>query len=560
MTGTFARDLPAAAGVGLVVGLGYFLTFSTVPTSDGPSFVTAIDAAVTAGHRIIPVISNAPFSYYLVFLLKQLAVAVHLNVGTLQIFQDVNALVSAIGCVFFYLTVRGVGGAHFWAVLATSLMAGSYGVWYFANGEVHHVSLAILIFLFYRLMLERRTTAGPVRYGALIALGCLNAVAVFFHQEHFLFGWVAIALLFWRRPWQRAIKEAAAYGLAGTLGTAALIASVGWFAIGARSVRAIVGWYFWQIGYLVHDYQPEALWLIGLRLVKGQATAFLFGVQALADAAREPALLALPVAQLLAALTLATFALAALLICALWAGRRWLDGELSALVIGALTWLIVYPLFLSWYFPAVTEYYLKTVPPLVLLLVAGPLALERAGRPTRGSRAVALALLVLLVGGNAWSAIVPWYRYGLMRQGLEAFAVGALRPGDLVVSMESGIDGVFVGRAEQLRVKELLRKEGKERGFETVRSQIAARLAQGHRVLVYNLLPSRWALPGLNDNDPLWNPSRDVYEVRDFDGLLGQIRANHQVTPVLEYWEEAKEPLYLFGRRLEPLYEVRERS
>ena len=47
-----------------------------------------------------------------------------------------------------YRTIRLAGGSLFWAIVGTSLVMTSYGVWYFANGEVHHVALAILLVIF----------------------------------------------------------------------------------------------------------------------------------------------------------------------------------------------------------------------------------------------------------------------------------------------------------------------------------------------------------------------------------------------------------------------------
>jgi len=163
-----------------------------------------------------------------------------------------------------------------------------------------------------------------------------------------------------------------------------------------------------------------------------------------------------------------------------------------------------------------------------------------------------------VVGVNGASAIVPWYRYGLMRERIAALATRTFRPGDLAVSTESGLDAVLEGRVDRLDVKNLLYRAGKARGFETVLAEIDARLKAGHRVLVYNMIPSRWTLDGLNE--PGRNPYHDRYDARDFDGLLGQLRERYDLLPVLTYWEESKEPLYLYGRRLEPILEVRSRA
>jgi hypothetical protein len=551
-----ARDGTVSWWLGGGVAVLYALTFASVPTSDGLSFITEIDEAIHTGR--LPLISNAPFSYYLGFLLRRGFLTLHLDIPTLWILQGVNVAASGLAAVALYRGILLAGASRFWAVLGTSLVMTSYGVWYFANGEVHHVALAILLFLFYRVMLLRRVVEGPSRYGALIGLGLLNAIAVFFHQEHFLFGLAVVALLMVGRPWRRGLRESVVYGVAGSAATFLLIFLVGRFLVGVRTIRDIAGWYFWQLGYLVREYEPEPLWVIAFRLVKGQLTAFVYGFQVLTDAVRDRALLGLGTVRLWVGLTLVALALASVLGVELWRAGRRAAGELRALIISAAVWLVAYPVLLSWYYPAITEYYLKTVPPLVMLLLAGPVAREAAGSPRRRLRIVGAALLVLVITINAGSAIVPWYRYGLMRDRVAAWAAQTVQPGDLVVSIESGIDSLLAEHGAQLQVKNLLYDEGKVRGFETIRTRIESYLAAHHRVFVYNLLPSRWALAGLND--PTRNPYHDRYSREDFEMLIAELRARYDFVPLLQYWEESQEPLYLFGRRQQAVFEVRRRA
>ncbi|HEX9126276.1 MAG TPA: hypothetical protein VF948_07720 [Methylomirabilota bacterium] len=551
------RDLTASRALGLGILLLYALSFASVPTSDGLSFIRMVDSAIASGGKRLPVISNAPFSYYLAFFLKRACVAAHLNVPTLWVFQCLNALVAACGAALFYRTIRLFGGAPFWAFTAAMLVMTSYGVWYFANGEVHHVGLAILLLLFYRVAALRRETEGPVPYARLIGLGLLNAIAVFFHQEHFLFGLAVVALLMVGRPWRRGLRESAVYALAGSAWTFLIIFLVGRFLVGARTLRDIGAWYFWQLGYLVREYEPEPARIIAARLVKGQLTAFVYGAQAIVDALRGRVSWDDGVVRVLSTLTVLALLVAAVLAADAWRERRRLTDDLRALAAGAIVWLLAYPVLLSWYFPAVTEYYLKTVPPLVLVLVVGPIARERAGLTSWWLRAMAVTLLVLVVAVNGASAIVPWYRYGLMRERIGSAAASMFRPGDLAISTESGLDAVLEGRVEQLSMKNLLYREGKVRGFAAVQAEVDARLRAGRRVVLYNTAPGRWALEGLNAPDR--NPYRDRYDARDFEALLDGLRARYDLVPVLAYWEEAKEPLYLFGRRLEPVLEVRKR-
>ena len=551
-----SRDLAASWVVGLGVLVVYGLTFASVPTSDGLSFIASVDQALRTGR--LPIISNAPFSYHLALLLKRAFVAAHLEFPTLWIFQGLNAVVTALGAVAFYRAIRLFGGPPFWAFVGTVLVMTSYGVWYFANGEVHHVALAILLLLFYRVTMLRDHVEGAIPYGTLIGLGLLNAVAVFFHQEHFLFGLVVVTLLMVGRPWRRGLHESLVYAVAGSAWTFLFIFLVGRFLAGARTLRDIAAWYFWQLGYLVRDYAPEPLWVIAARLVKGQLTAFLYGVQVISDALRDPALWSIGAVRIFSTLTALALILAGALTVTAWRERRRMAGDLRALAVAAAVWLLAYPILLSWYFPAVTEYYLKTVPPLVLLVVLGAIARERAGVVSRWLRPAGAALLLLALTVNGASAIVPWYRYGLMRERIAGEAARTFRPGDLAVSTESGLDAVLEGRLDQLSLKNLLYRDGKTRGFETARVEIDARLGAGRRVFLYNMVPSRWTLEGLNA--PERNPNRDRYDTRDFEALLSELRARYDLVPIVTYWEESKEPLYLFGRRVEPLFELRKRS
>jgi len=546
----------AACAVGLGVLLLYVASFASVPTSDGLSFVANVDRAIETGQ--LPTISNAPFSYHLALALKRAAIGAGLEVRTLWIFQGLNAFVSGLGAAAFYLTVRRFYGAPYWAFVGTALVFLSYAVWYFANGEVHHVGLAILLWLFYLVTVLRHRVDGPIPAAALIGLGLVNAVAVFFHQEHFIFGLVVVTLLLVGRPWRRGLTESAIYAVAGSAWTFVLIYLVGRVLAGARTVRDVGTWYFWQLGYLVRDYTPESPWVIAARLVKGELTAFLFGVQVIADAVREPALRQIGEVRLYAGLTGLGLLLAAALAWEGWRRRRDLNGDVRALTAAALVWLCAYPILLSWYFPAVTEYYLKTVPPLVLLLILGPIARERAGAAAPRLRVAGALLLALVVFVNGTSAILPWYRYGRMRERIAEVVLPRFAPGDLAVSTESGLDAVFEGHVEQLFLKDLLYRVGKRQGFETVEAEIDARLKAGRRVYVYNLVPSGWTLGGLNAPDR--NPHHDRYEAADFETFISRLRSRFELVPILKYWEESKEPLYLYGRRTEQAFEVRRPS
>ena len=109
-------------------------------------------------------------------------------------------------------------------------------------------------------------------------------------------------------------------------------------------------------------------------------------------------------------------------------------------------------------------------------------------------------------------------------------------------------------------MKNVLHFEGRERGLETVRAAIAERVGSGRRVLLYNLVPTAAVIEALtNATDEGRNPRKDRYRLEDFEGFLDDLGRQFELVPVFEYWEESKEPLYLFGRRLQPIWEVRKR-
>ena len=552
------QDVATSWTVAAVVFGLYLFTFASVPTSDGFTFIAWIDSAVSPRGERLPMMSNAPFGYYLAYLLKRSSVAAHLEVPTLWILQGVNAAAAAAGSIALYRTLRTCGGSTFWACLVVMLAMTSYGVWYFANGEVHHVALAILLWLFFFVTVLRRQVVGPSPYLKLGALGGLNAVAVFFHQEHFLFGLVVVTLLVTGRQWRRGVRESLAYAVAGSAGTFLLIFVVGRVLTGARTLGDILAWYFWPIGWLVGGYEPEPMWIIASRLVKGEMTAFVYGVQIISDALRNYGLWKFGPVRVLSVLTVLALLLAARLLGESWRQRRKLPDDLRALAAGATVWLLVYPVLLSWFHPAETEYYLKTIPPLAILMAVGPIAVERAGRTSRRLRPIGAALLVLVFVVNVGAAIVPWYRYGLMRERVTAIVTPRFTAGDLTISIESGLDAVFAGHVEQLPMKDLLYREGKKRGFEVVEAEIDARLKANRRVYVYNLVPSRGTLTGLNALDR--NPYHDRYEAADFEALVSRLQSRFDLVPIVKYWEESQEPLYLYGRRKEQVFEVRPRS
>ena len=50
------------------------------------------------------------------------------------------------------------------------------------------------------------------------------------------------------------------------------------------------------------------------------------------------------------------------------------------------------------------------------------------------------------------------------------------------------------------------------------------------------------------------------YRREEFEAFSQELQRRYVFQEVFRYWEEAQEPLYLFGERLQPLWEIRERT
>lgn len=543
------RARPIGAGVAFVIFFGYWLTFSSIPTSDGLTYSRFIDSGDYS--RIL--FPNSMLTTYFFFQLKRLLAGVGLAPPTLELVRAVNALSAALSGFLFYRIVLLLGGGPFWGAVGAGLLAGSYGFWYFANGEMHHVAMVFILLVFY-LLLGRRVREEPITPAFVCGVALLNVAAGFFHQEHFAFGLTAVALLMVGRPWRQGTRDAALYTGAGIAGSAAVLLVMGGGVLGLKSLDAIRRWYFWQLDRGLGEFVSEHPLLVGARVVKGQLTAWLFGTQVLVDAVRRPELFRYARVPAFAGLTILAYGAAALL---LRQGRRNQSGRPAwfvPLLVAASVWLLSYPSLFAWYFPAVTEYYLKTVPPLVLLLLLGAVAAERQAL----ARGAAVVLLLLVLGVNFSIAIWPWYRYGQAIDHVRSWFEAASRPDDLFISFESGLDNTIKGRTRFLALKGLFDREGREKGFRTVQEAIESQLGRGGRVFAYNLVPGPFSLKTLNDH--LTDPKVPHYRREEFQAFLDELERRYLFQEVLRYWEEAHEPLYLFGERLQPLWEIRGRT
>ena len=541
----------------------YVATYASIPAGDGYWVLNNVD-------RVDRVLLFNPPSLLtqLCFLgLRRLADRLGLSVATLTIIQTVNALAAGVGAALLYGIVRTLGGSRLLAVLSAALLAVSFGYWYFADGEAQLISLVVLLAIFWLIAQARARGDWTWRFVAGVAL--LNSLAGLLRQENVIFGFAAVALLAVGRPWRRAVADALVYAAAGSIGlwAAVLFIGLGW-APGVQTVTDAVQWYLWifrvHVG-AVQDFQgfEHATKFDVPRVVKGQMTAFIAGTQAIVDSMRDRALLGRAYVLGLIALTVAAYATMAALVAELRRLRRPVDAPLVAIAVAAAVWILAYKVFVhAWLWPTVTKYQVVTVPPLIILAVLGVIAAQKSGARARRLIGLVAALVPVVFVVDLSGGILPWRHYGQMKAALEVRRSREFRADDLFISSESGIDPIFArlyrgGDAQHVGVKDVLVQKPTREAFAAIRAAIDRQLASGRRVFVYNFVPGLYSLIGINQA-----PTRAGAPLgaRDFEIFLDELRAAYALRPVFSYWEESKAPLYLFGERLEPFFEVGVRS
>jgi len=555
--------IPAA--VAAVVFVLYVVTYASIPAGDGYWVLDNIERAD------LVLLFNPPslFSQLGFFGLRRLADLLGLSIATLTIIQTVNALAAGVGAALLHGIVRALGGSRLLGALSAALLAVSFGYWHFADGEVQLLSLVVLLAIFWLIARARARGDWTWRFVAGVAL--LNSLAGLLRQENVLFGLAAVALLGVARPWRRAASDALVYAVVGSLGmwTTVLFVGLRW-APGVQTVTDAVQWYLWifrvHVG-AVQDFQgfEYATKFDVPRVVKGQMTAFIVGTQAVVDSMRDRALLGRAYVLGLIALTVTGYAIMAFLAGELRRLRRIADTRLVAMAVASAVWILAYKLFVhAWLWPTVTKYQVVTVPPLIILCVLGVIAAQKAGDGARARRLTGLiaALGALVFVVDLSGGILPWRHYGQMKAALEVRRSRDFRPDDLFVSSESGIDPIFArlyqgGDAHHVGVKDVFVQKPTREAFASIRAAIDGQLALGRRVFVYNFIPGPYSLVGINQA-----PTRAgaPLTARDFESFLDELRAAHALYPVFTYWEESKAPLYLFGERQEPFFEVGSRS
>jgi hypothetical protein len=552
--------------VGLAVFAGVFLlyelTFAAIPTGNGQWLLPEF----ARGDRPDVFIADWPLTAAIFYWLIRALAGPGGPFTPLAVVQTANALAAASGIAAFGQTLVLLGAGPVLGVLGALLLATSFASWFYVNADTHHLALGAVLWLFY-LFVRRRTSGRPYDWRFAGVLAFFNAAEGLLLRSAVLFGAGAVAAGFVGQPPRRALRAALVYVGVGVATTVALSILVGVALKGARGLDELGAWYIINVRQVwrPHEvYETTGVLVTPLKLLKGQLSALLFGVQVLSDALREPALFAHGTVVALVSLgVVGCGLLLALAAEAWWARRRVLEHGLLALVLCGAWWLAGKVVLNSWFWPGAAKYHLLTLPPLLVLLLLGPIVTRLA--PDVGPRAcrrqvgLVAALLVVVVAGNAWGAMLPYYRYGRQQQALAARARSEFRADDFFVSAESGLDAVLARNDEHhVNVKDVFREKSKEDGFGVVRETIATQLVLGRRVFVYNLVPGPYTLFGINH--ALVRRPGERFTTRDFEAFAAGLRQRYDLVPVLTYWEEAQEPIYLFGERLQTLWQVRPRS
>ena len=550
-----------AAAVAAAVFVLYVVTYASIPAGDGYWALDNIERAD------LVLLFNPPslLTQLGFFGLTRLAHRLGFSLAPLTIIQTVNALAAGIGAALLYAIVRTLDGSRFLGVLSAALLAVSFGYWYFANGELQLLSLVVLLAIVW--LIARARARGGWTWRFVVGVALLNSLAGLLRQENVIFGFAAVALLVVGRPWRRAVRDALVYAVAGAVGmwTTVLLIGLLW-APGVTTVTGAVQWYLWI--FRVHvgatqDFQgfEYATKFDVPRVVKGQMTALIFGTQAVFDSLRDRALLGRPLVLGLIALTVGAYAIMAVLALELRRLRRVGEAGLVAMAVASAVWILAYKLLVhGWLWPTVTKYQVVTVPPLIILSVLGVIAAQKSadGAHSRRLTGLVAALVAVVFVVDLSGGILPWRHYGQMKADLEVRRANAFRADDLFVSSESGIDPIFArlyrgGGAQHVSVKDVFIQKPTREAFASIRTAVDRQLAMGRRVFVYNFVPGPYSLVGINQA-----PTRagTPLSARDFETFLDELRVTYPVRPVFSYWEESKAPLYLFGERREPFFEV----
>ncbi len=330
--------LPALLFLGFL-GL-YLATLTRVHTFDALSYILDVD------RKPWPELFHPHHLAYgpLGSLVKSIARGTGLTGSAALPLQLTNALAGALGVALCYrVTLRASGRADL-ALVAALLLGGSYAYWYYAVEVEVYTIAALFLLLALGLMPGLLQRPAPRRW---LVLGLAQGLAVLFHQTNVLLGG-PILLLWWLADWPEERRRRAMLwgGLAYALPLATIVGGayllVGFGVSGFRSWDELLAWMtqYARTGWWGAAPDVERLRDLGLGLQQSFARQGGWFFLLLMVVALVAAVWRMPIAQ-----------------------RR------LAAVLGL--WLLIYGGFFFWWEPDNIEFWIASMPPLLVLLALG---------------------------------------------------------------------------------------------------------------------------------------------------------------------------------------------
>jgi hypothetical protein len=403
----------------LVTSFIYLSTLTQVHTFDALSYVLSVErkpwTEVFHPHHL----AYGPLGA----LALALAQALGFTGGAAIPMQIVNALTGAVGVGLLSQSIFTLTKRWDLALLSGMLLASSYAYWYYAvEIEVYTVAALLLI-----VCLQLISQPGTPTRQRMIWLGLAQGGAILFHQTNLLLS--GPILLWWwllhqRRPSWQAFFDLCWYGfvLAFSVGAPYLWVALG--VSGFRSADAILAWLteYARTGWWGGPITWEKLQKLGQGLANtiadGNDNADGWG---------------------------AAIGLGLLMIAAIaWRSQRHPTTQRTALQAACLAWLLIYGAFFFWWEPDNIEFWIASLPPVLLLFA---MLLERTA--PWGWLSGSVLVLALINGRVNYAAITKRgdATTDLQRQIARALAERST-PADLLV-IPDGLQELYLPYYEQ---------------------------------------------------------------------------------------------------------------
>jgi len=518
-----------------------YSTFSAVSASDGFRYVQDIEIR-NWKFMLLP---NHFLPEALIIGLMKVTALLGFDFPTLSFIQTCNVILSMAGTILSFLILERLGFFKWMSLLGSALFSFSYSLWYLANGEIHHFGVVTTLLIFLLLLEFRQSPSHKLAF----LIGCLNILAMAFHEEHVLMCvpviWMMLAGRFGKN-----LPFAFVYmGTCVVLGFL-IFGSLAWIVYDVRTFKDFVNWF-----YVYHGTHETGGYLLvakqdwpWIRLLKGTLMSFHYGAQILVDGLRygfDRNNLTFSI--YIALSTLAFLILGSLPVLLVWWFKSF-SQETRLICGGLILWCLTYKLVVNLRFvPESPEYHAASLAPWLFLFLI-PLQLIRR---TWIAKLTLISLFVLTFSVNLFAGILPQKQYGEMAGQIKKFSESNFKTDDFFISSESGLDFMIQARYDHIAVKNLFLESSKEKGFKFLDSKIKDILSSGRRVFAYNLIPGKYALRGINFYNKGQNVTRE-----DFELYFDHLKAEYRLIPVLQYWESDSSQFYLFNPAKDTLWEI----